>query len=161
MIRIICCVLILAVYPTRQSEAIERSMGNLDIRIVAVTPSGVIKVEMAAKKSHGVRVWRESNSWGAARWRVLVVRDGHVSAFVQDPDQIFTRNLPGFIEISGSAQFSLDPAKSTWLSSAGRSFNVKGGDVIIAIYDVPASKEARDMNVWYGTVVATSTMSRN
>ncbi|MGB0034195.1 MAG: hypothetical protein WBP79_01820, partial [Candidatus Acidiferrales bacterium] len=46
------------------------SRNDLALRAVDVSHSGTIKVNVINASQHRLRIWKDSNSWGAARWRV-------------------------------------------------------------------------------------------
>jgi hypothetical protein len=150
------------------SLAAQEPASGITLRIVSLSDSGRLSVELDNTSAKPIRVWKDSNSWGAARWRVLVLRNGQMDGFFQNPNRAFTRNGPGFTEIAGGSHVeqTMDLNDGGWcrfgecssrnqreLKDKGVSFN--SGDVVIVIYDVPSSGEAHEMNVWYG-VVATS-----
>lgn len=78
----------------------DRSMNSLKIGKVEVSRAGNITVEIENSSREPLRVWKDSNSWGAACWRVLLIRKGRVETFFQNPDQGFTKNWPRFNEIA-------------------------------------------------------------
>src|SRR5262245_20056791 len=80
-----------------------KSNNDLKVKIVEVLPSGRITVELCNSSKELIRVWRDSNSWGAARWRVLLIRKGRLETFFQNPDQLFTRNIPTFDKLVAGA----------------------------------------------------------
>ncbi len=105
----------------------------------------------------------DSNSWGAARWRVLVVRNARLETFFQYPEQGFTRNIPTFIEIAGEGQINktldLNAGEWCWLDQCsffgekgigGEMIKFNPKDSIIVVYDVPRTAEAASMGVWFG-----------
>jgi hypothetical protein len=119
---------------------------------------------MADCSSRGVdnsRISKDSNSWGAARWRVLVLRNGQLQTFFQNPDRDFTVNMPTFVEIAGGSHLeqSLDLNDGTWRSSEKEPVTLTPGDTVLVIYDVPFTPESLKLGVWYG-VATTSTVIR-
>jgi hypothetical protein len=76
---------------------------DLTIKIVEISRSGEITVGVSNSSTEPIRVWRESNSWGAAHWRVLLIREGQLRTFFQNLDQLFTKNNPAFDEIAAGA----------------------------------------------------------
>jgi hypothetical protein len=149
-----------------------RDMTNgLRIKIVSVDRSGRIAIELNNESSSPTRIWKDSNSWGAARWRVLVLSKGQLEGFFQNPNRAFTRNGPGFAEIAGRAHVEqkIDLNDGDWCTldkcpsrdqrgTVVRQVNLEVGDVVIAVYDVPVTGEAREMNVWYGVTAASATV---
>lgn len=151
------------------SSAMAQGPRAISLRIVSVANSGRLSIELNNISPNPIRIWKDANSWGAARWRVMVLRTGQLDGFFQNPNQAFTRNGPGFTEIAAGSHVEqkIDLNDGRWCvigdcsSPDQRDFqikkvNFKQGDVLIVIYDVPLTGEAQQMNVWYG-VVATST----
>jgi len=149
----------------------DKSMNDLKVNIVEVLPSGRITVELSNSSKELIRIWRDSNSWGAARWRVLLVRKGRTENFFQNPNQVFTRNIPTFDEPVAGARIEkkLDLNGGNWCGLGHcASYNQRGfggekisfepNDMIIVIYDVPVTIEAHKMGVWYGVATASTTV---
>jgi hypothetical protein len=147
-------------------------MFAMTIRIVDASASGRIRVEIGNSSQRSVRLWRDSNSWGAARWRVLRIRNGLLETFFQNPDRTFTRNIPAFDELAEGAhvELDLDLNGGNWCGFGhctsydqrgfgGKNASFEPGDTIIVVYDVPLTSEAVKMGVWYG-VVSTSTINK-
>src|ERR1700688_164855 len=82
----------------------DKAMNLLEIKIVEVLPSGSITLTVSSRSKGSIKLWDESNSWGAARWRVLRIRKGQLEVFFQNPDQRFTRNIPTSKEFAAGAQ---------------------------------------------------------
>lgn len=152
-----------------QVGAQEKPMEQLAIRVIDVSPPGGFVVQVANVSRGPIKIWKESNIWGAARWRVLLIRDGKMQTFSQDPDQVFTRNIPSFDELGVGAQIEkrMDLNAQNWRGSEGRKADLKSGDTIIVIYDVPkefgwvgapVTIQARDMDVWYGVAAGLATV---
>lgn len=144
-------------------------MNELALTIVEVSPSGSITVRISNPSKMAIRLWKESNSWGAAHWRVLLIREGRLQTFYQNPDQVFTRNIPTFSEITGGThiEHKLDITGIDWRGSEGKKISFGRGDTIIVIYDVPKAYgwvgapetvEASKMNVWYGVTTTFTTV---
>jgi len=133
---------------------------DLKLTVVKVSHSGTVTVSMTnSSRQKSLRVWRESNSWGALRWCVLLIRKGQVSTIFEDPDGVgFTRNIPTFDEIAAGSYIDrqLDVNGEYW-SHAGRDkIHFETGDQVIVLYDVPPENEAKQMHVWYGVASATT-----
>src|SRR2546428_2808879 len=79
--------LVFAILFHASAIANDNSMNDLKIKIVKVLPSGGIVLEILNSSNKPIRIWKESNSWGAARWRVLLTRKGQLATFFQNPDQ--------------------------------------------------------------------------
>ena len=145
----------------------DKPMKGLDIKIVEVPPSGSVTVKISNSSKDLIKVWQESNSWGAARWRVLLIRKGHLETFFQNPNQRFTRNIPTSNEIAAGAQIEqkLDLNGGDWCGFghcsaynehgfSGREASFEPGDIVVVTYDVPRTNEASKMGVWYGVTGA-------
>jgi hypothetical protein len=160
-----CCLLIFSNLFCLFAVASAKSMDGLTIKITEVLPSGSMSVEVDNTSSKPVRIWKESNSWGAARWRVLLIRGDKLKTFFQSPDQRFTRNVPGFDEIGagGHIEKKLDLNGGNWEGFDGMQISFEPGDTIIVVYDVPKefgwsdssiAEKVRKMEVWYGVIAA-------
>jgi hypothetical protein len=148
-----------------QLPSSKQPMRGLVLRIVKLSPPARVAVEISNRSDKPIRIWKDSNSWGAARWRVLLVTDRDLEVFYQNPDQVFTRNIPSFTEIPAGAHIErdLDLNAGNWRGTEGRSITFKPKSVIIVVYDVPkefgwadapVTIQAREMHVWYGVVAA-------
>jgi hypothetical protein len=133
--------------------------------------TGDITVQILNVSKKPVKLWEDSNSWGATCWRVLVLRDGHLETFYQYAGRIFTVNLPTFNEIAagGRLEQKLDLNGGNWCGLGhcalhfergfgGRNETFEPTDTVIVIYDVPVTQDARDNKVWYGVIAATATV---
>jgi hypothetical protein len=166
------CVLAATTFlPFANGSAVRSPAAGLKLEIADISPAGRITVKMNNTGKKTLRVWRDSNSWGAARWRVERVRKEVVEVFFQYPDQNFTANGPVFYELKPGAQVSqkLDLNGGLWCGSegcssygehglAGKTVAFEAGDLIIAIYDVPNSDEAIRLDVWHGVAAASTKM---
>ena len=137
------------------------------VRIVKSSTSGTIAIEVGNPSTEKLRVWDESNSWGADRWRVLRVRNGQIETFLQNLHQVFTANFPSFNEIAPKAHLdrTLDLNGGDWCTHGkcssfnehgigGQTISFEADDTVIVVYDVPPTKESQDMGVWSGVVSA-------
>jgi hypothetical protein len=135
-------------------------MNPLSVRIVEATATGAVRVELENNSQKPIRVFRDSNSWGAARWKLLRLKDGRAEAWAQTTGRtIFTRNVPGFDEIppGGRLDVRLNINDGNWLSSGVTPVRFESGETVVAIYEVPATKESEKFGVWHGIAVAVST----
>ena len=148
-----------------------KSMSGLKVKIVEVLPSGRITVELGNSSKELIRIWRDSNSWGADRWRVLLFRKGRLETFFQNPDQAFTRNIPTSDELAAGARIEkkLDLNGGNWCGLGhcaiynergfgGEKVSFEPNDMIIVTYDVPLTTEAHKLDVWYGVATASTTV---
>jgi hypothetical protein len=159
---------ILSLFPSGAASADGR-ISDLALRIVAVSPAGGIMVEMCNASQGPIRIWQDWNSWGAARWRVLVIRKGQLSLFFENPDQRFTKNFPAYDEIppGGRIRHDLSVFGGNWLSAGAPTARFELGDTVVVTYDVPKSFDYSEgwgtvppakMGVWYGVAAAITTM---
>jgi len=162
---IICGLLLLISLTSAIAAQKEDPMSGLTLVIKEVKPSGVVAVEMNNSTQKPIRIWNEAFSWGAWHWRILLIRDGHLKTFLENPDRVFTRNGPGFKEIAAGEHFDrkLDIVGEGWRGPDVQNIRLKRGDIIIVIYDVakqeafleaPDSVAASKMGVWYGVATA-------
>jgi hypothetical protein len=123
----------------------------LALRVTVIAPAR-LSVDVVNLTDTPIQVWQERNSWGAARWRVLVLRGDQVAVAYERQDQVFTRNFPSFDEIVGRAHLTrtLNLREDRWIWTDGKPWDLKAGDRVIAIYDVPVTSEAHQMKVWHG-----------
>jgi len=142
------------------------------VKIVKMSSSGSITLDISNRSDKPLKLWEESNSWGATNWRVLRIRQGQIETFFQNPYQIFTGNIPLFTEIPprGHLQRKLDLSGGNWCGFGHcASYNEQGfgdgkrvtfepGDTVIAVYDVPPTKESQEFGVWTGVVAAFETV---
>jgi hypothetical protein len=85
MTNIICYIaIVLALSSGRPSPSFAH-INDLELKIAESSPSGVITIEMNNSLEKPLRIWDESNSWGAARWRVVVIRNGKTQSFLGLP----------------------------------------------------------------------------
>ena len=146
-----------------------KSMNDLKVKIVEILPSGGITVELSNSSKELIRIWRDSNSWGADRWRVLLIRNGRLETFFQNPNQAFTRNGPSFDKLAAGARIEkkLDLNGGNWCGLGhcalynergfgGEKVGFEPNDMVIVTYDVPRTTEAHKLDVWYGVVSAST-----
>lgn len=144
---------------------------SLQVEVSQLERNGRVSVQLINLTERPIRIWKESNSWGAANWRILIVRNGHLHTFFQNPDQYFTVNAPASIEIppKGHLTDKLNLNGGNWCSKeqcanyddsgiGGRQIRFEPGDTIIVIYDVPRSDESTRFGVWYGVAAASTTV---
>ncbi len=165
MKRLFCPMLMFVCFFYGLAAAKENPMNTLILTIVKVSPAGSITVNIANSSKNPIRIWKESNSWGAARWRIFLIRTERLETFYQNPDQGFTRNIPTFSEIAGGAhiEHKLNLNDGSWRGSEREKIRFGPGDTIIVAYDAPkqygwpgapVTIEASNMRVWYGVATA-------
>ncbi len=148
---------------------VEKSMNALKIDKVEISRTAQVTMMLENSSKEPLRVWKDSNSWGAACWRLMRIRNGSLEVFFQNPDQIFTKNWPTFTTIAGGEhiEYKLDLNGGNWCGFGHCTRHNERGfgsdkltfdsmDMVIVMYDVPATQEARDNGVWYGVVAATT-----
>ena len=144
------------------AAAASESLKDLKLAILDVSGSGSLTVSISnSSQQKSLRVWRESNSWGASRWRVLFIRNGQTRTLFEDPDGVgFTRNIPTFDEIAiwSHVDRQLNVNGAEWSRTGSEKIRFETGDQVIVIYDVPPEVEARRMHVWYGVAAASATV---
>jgi hypothetical protein len=156
----LCCWLVFAIFVGTVGAAETRAQNALDIKVVQASRSAKMKVNIVNPSEKPLRIWKDSNSWGAARWRTLVLRNGELQTFYENPDQDFTVNGPTFDDIArGShSEKSMDLNDGSWRGPKGKRVFMPG-DTLVIIYDVPFTPECLKLGVLYG-VAATSTVVR-
>jgi len=153
---------------TSMSES-DIPINSVKIGKVEASRAGDIAVEILNSSKKPIKLWSDSNSWGAASWRVLLLRNGRLETFFQNADQMFTVNRPTFNEIAagGHLELKLDLNGGNWCGFghcspynergfAGKKVSFELNDMVIVIYDVPATQEARNLGIWYGVVAAST-----
>jgi len=148
-----------------------QSLEHVKIEIVRVLPTGTIMIEIRNTSKAPIRIWEDSNSWGAARWRVLRIRKGEIETFYENPNRLFTKNVPAFVEIAGEshAKKVLSINGGNWCGYGycsrynqvglnGSSISFDAADVLIAVYDVPSTNESTKLDVWNGVAAGITTV---
>jgi hypothetical protein len=125
-----------------------------ELKIHKVDSPDLIEVTLTPASDGSTRIWRRGSSWGAANWRVFIIRNNELFAFREDPDQRFSRNSPIFEELRGPKHDSLNLNSKMWIGPRDNFGTFRSGDKVIAVYEVPVTMEARAYGVWYGTVSA-------
>lgn len=149
----------------------DAAVNSIKIERAEAARTGDITVQILNVSKKPVKLWEDSNSWGATSWRVLVLRDGHLETFYQYAGQIFTVNRPTFNEIApgGRLEQKLHLNGGNWCGLGhcalhfergfgGRNATFEPSDIVIVIYDVPPTDKAREKGVWDGVIAATATI---
>jgi hypothetical protein len=144
---------------------------GLVLTIRQVSRSGRLAVDVGNVTGRPMRIWKESNSWGASRWRVLRISRGHLETFYQDSARDFMVNGPQVSEIppGGYVEQTLDLNGRYWCAfgrctggkerrSSDDSVIFEAGDTAIVIYDVPFEPETLRLDAWYGVVTSSTTV---
>jgi hypothetical protein len=147
----------------------DTAINSVKIEKAGAARNGDITVQILNPTKKRIKLWEDSNSWGAGRWRVLLVRKGQLETFFQIASQIFTVNRPTFNEIAegGRLEQKLHLNGGNWCGLGhctrfdqrgfgGKTMSFEPNDTVIVIYDVPVTQEGRDNGVWYGVIAATA-----
>ncbi len=147
----------------------DTAINSVKIEKAEAARTGDITVQILNLSKKPIKLWKDSNSWGAGCWRVLLLRSRQLETFFQSPSQIFTVNRPTFNEIppGGRLEQRLDLNGGNWCGLGhctrfdqrgfgGKTMSFEPNDTVIVIYDVPATQEGRDNGVWYGVIAATA-----
>jgi hypothetical protein len=158
----ICAVWIAFGIGLAPADAASDRLDDLQLVIAKAAPSGEIMVRMDnASRKAPLRVWTEANSWGALRWKIVIVREARTFVVFEDPDEVvFGKNTPQFDTIApgGHIDRQLNLNGEYWSRSKNGAIRIKSGDQITVIYDVPPENEAKDMHVWYGVAASSITV---
>lgn len=144
------------------------SRACLELEIIEVEPQGILNVNLSNAEDQKIKVWKDSNSWGFARWRVIRIREGKSEIYYQNPERVFTRNIPSynFAERDKPIKIRLDLNDGEWCKQENICESIeekvspfdrvefKSSDFLIVIFDVPRTTEALTLDVWYGVVAA-------
>lgn len=128
---------------------------NLEMHILETDESSSIKLKFDNKSEKDVNIWKESNSWGYGRWRILVLQDNKViGVIVQSADEDFTRNIPEYTTLQPHSALSvtLNLRDGRWSTVEGKAISLLPGETVIVLYTVPDSNESDKFNVWHGIV---------
>src|SRR2546430_15372535 len=98
-IDVLSFVLLLMAATNPSGFAANHQTAKLRLKIVEVG-AGTLLVNMLNVSDQPLRIWNSSNSWGAGRWRIVLIRNNQIMTFFQNPDEFFTKNNPGYHEIS-------------------------------------------------------------
>lgn len=141
------------------------------ITILKVSTMATVEVRLTNVSKQPIRIFDESNSWGAMDWRVLRIRNGKVEAFYQSPYQGFTKNNPTSFELAPGAHrdLKIDINGGNWCGFGrcswyyekglgGQKITFAKGDQIVVIYEAPISEESQKIHVFSGVVAATYTV---
>ena len=166
-----CTLLLFACLFCGPASAKYESGNDLRLKIADIGRSGTLAIKISNYSKETIRIWEDANSWGAARWRVLLLRGGQLETFFENPNRIFTANFPTFktIVAGASLEQKLDLNGGNWCGLGhcspysqggfgGKNASFERGDTLIVIYDVPGTNEAGNMGVWYGVTAASTTV---
>jgi len=130
------------------------------LRIAGFPSASAVNVEVRNGTSATIPIWKDTNSWGAARWRILILRAGRLVTCYQSPNLAFTGNSPAYIQIApeSNRKHILDLKVGRWLGDQKDCGSFESGDTVIVVYDVPPSREAEDFGVWFGVAATSGTV---
>jgi hypothetical protein len=167
----ILCMLLVLTNVSFGQASYEKLLNSLKIEIKEVSPLGSISVDVTNASSEPTKIWTETGSYGAARWRVLRIRRGQLETFFQHPNQQFTRNEVFPVEIAAGGHIhekhDLNGGNwcgfghCTWFNKrgfGGRELSFEPGDIVVVIYDVPRTELAVKGGIWYGVAAASMTV---
>jgi hypothetical protein len=161
-VRVLVALMLTLMLAAHSAQGASASLNDLQLTIVDLSYSGDLTVRMSNSSSQKpLRVWKESNSWGALRWRVLVLRKGRVLLTFEDPDEVlFTKNIaiPEEIAVGSHIDRKLNVNGKYWSKAWTGEFRFEPSDQLIVVYDVPPEVEAQKMQVWYGVAAASTTV---
>jgi len=134
--------------------------------------TGELAVKLGNVTGLPIKIYAETNSWAASRWRVLRIRRGHLETYYQTLDRDFLVNGPATSEIAsgGRTYRELDVNGPYWCAfgrcaaynerrSGDDSIRFEAGDTVVIIYDPPYQPpESWTLKVWHGVVVASTTI---
>lgn len=150
------------------AASVDASRSYLNLEITSVEAKGILEVVLKNTNDEKIKIWKDSNSWGFARWRVIRIREGKIDVYYQNPERVFTRNIPSynFVERENPIKMRFDLNDGEWCkqeNSCGNAeeknsqfshFDFKPSDFLIIIFDVPRTTEALSLDVWYGVTAA-------
>jgi len=109
-------------------------------------PAGA--VALVNTRDVAVRTWRLGNEWGDQMISFEVVRGEAMTLVVRAP-QVYTRNVPSPISVPAGARHPVpfDLGDGTWRLEAPASEVFAAGASLVAVYEVPESREASEAGV--------------
>jgi len=112
-----------------------------------------IIVHFNNKGSTPLRLWGNGNSWGWDNVRFIVIRDQVPFYFRRNPEEIFTRNGPGYDEVGKlkSLDRAFDISDGSWVASKNAPKELLRSDTVICAYAINSTPEAAKYDVWIGT----------
>jgi hypothetical protein len=121
---------------------------EIDLRR-AIPPAGDITLENATETT--IRTWRLGNEWGDQMISFEVLRGTTASRVVKAP-QVYTKNVPSPVDVPAGARHRIpfDLGDGTWQMHPPASELFSADANLVALYEVPESREARAAGVWIG-----------
>ena len=151
--KIVACFLLLFSQAVVASALGDKPVPNL--QVMSIHSKGIVNVRIGNPSRDPLRLWKNSNSWGASHWRILLIRKKQLITLSQKA-QNFSLNAPEYLELAPQASYkqSLDVNDGTWTSSSSQPIRFVSGDEVIVVYDVPFAQESLSDSVWYGVASA-------
>jgi hypothetical protein len=115
MLRIKLFLAALLLAPTGHGTGLPAPSTKPELQVLRIDKPNSVKVTLSSASQGSTRIWSAGNSWGAANWRVYIVRGTNLFLFREDPDQRFSRNSPKFEELKGVKHISLDFSTKFWI----------------------------------------------
>ena len=125
-------------------------MTSIEIELLRhMPPAGTVVLINA--RDVAVRTWRLGNEWGDEMISFEVLNDSTVTRVTRSP-QVYTRNVPGSIEVLAGSRHCVpfDLGDGSWQLGAPARELFGPGARIVAVYEVPRSDEASTAGVWAG-----------
>ncbi len=125
----------------------------LDITLNVSPHSARIIVHFNNKGSTPLRLWGDGNSWGWDNVRFIIIRNNVPFYFRRNPDEMFTRNGPGYDEVGKlkSLDRAFDLSDGSWITSKNAPKEILRSDTVICTYAINSTPAAAKYDVWIGT----------
>jgi len=139
-----------------EQAAARRTQLTLQVTEVRATS---VAVRLRNVTQASVNLPEQSNSWGAACWRIVRIRNGQSFVGYQTLTHGFTVNVPTTHSLAPGATWQqvLDLTKEEWKASGANDLRIQRGDIIVVTYDVPYSDILVRANAWFGVVGGVAT----
>ncbi len=159
-------VLLFIAFGAGSASADNTRINGPELQILKVSKSSIVHLKIENHStSEEIRIWREHNSWGAAHWRIFILRGEQLITLFQKNVRGFTRNVPSYDTIApGRAiEKTLNINDEIWHGANGKNIKFVPGDILIVSYDVPEvdicpcselSLIANENHVWNGVIAA-------
>lgn len=158
-IRLITVVLMFAINPLYGQEE-----APIQIQVQSASLGGTVKIRVKNKTKSTINIWESGNSWGWGNWTLEFFQGNTLMVFVKNPDRGFTLNIPMPMKIPGSGfvDISFDLKNGPWVSHRIPIFPTYSNDEYekesihgcFAILAIPSLQEAKEKDVWTGTITS-------
>jgi hypothetical protein len=108
-----------------------------------------------------VRVWDLGNSWGGASWSLRLIVDGAMRREIawRPTNQVYTRNIPRFIEVPPHGEKELRLTPSEWTAAEDLS-PLRGVPIRVrVVLEIAPSPEAAEHSVATGAAQSEDAVS--